>query len=599
MDKALIKFQVGPVQPFIEGAKTVRDLWTGSYLLSWLVAHAMKPVFDMRGEVVAPDIRDSPLAVFVRDGTLPAERERRTVPTLPNYFVARVPADAAAEIARECENACREAWATIEAAVRETLAGARGLPGGGGWDRLWQRQVGSFFEVRTAALTPDGFAALRQAGRAPGDDWGAQLAALGGLMDAKRSVRHVPDYALPEGEMPALKCSLMGTLERMGPARFPDSKAFWEAAAERLTHRGSRVRKSERLCAVALVKRFALAAHLADRLDIAPEELRYSDTATVAARPWLLNNGLEADVSRRDWSGQWLHANTDDADPDDDAPPDDVAERISRAKRNADGPVPTYYAILMMDGDRLGAMLRGADAETGRLLSARLTRFSLEQVQTIVEKQGFMGELIYAGGDDVLALLPVETALKCASALAAAYKEGWDAKLTAKAAPGISAGLAIVHHKEDLRFALQQAREAEKAAKTGGRDRLAIRLCKRSGEHTTTLVRWERVVEVEDLRKAFAGREGISDRWLYQLRADLGTLQALPESAARGEIERLARRIQLDGLTGEARKQRQEEVVTHILAVYAFCAAEPGRPALSDFVTLGQTASFLARGRDR
>ncbi len=35
-------FQLGPVQSFIESARTVRDLWTGSFILSWLTITAMK-----------------------------------------------------------------------------------------------------------------------------------------------------------------------------------------------------------------------------------------------------------------------------------------------------------------------------------------------------------------------------------------------------------------------------------------------------------------------------------------------------------------------------------------------------------------------------
>ena len=35
---SLIKFQIGPVQDFIAQARSTRDLWSGSYLLSFLMA---------------------------------------------------------------------------------------------------------------------------------------------------------------------------------------------------------------------------------------------------------------------------------------------------------------------------------------------------------------------------------------------------------------------------------------------------------------------------------------------------------------------------------------------------------------------------------
>ncbi len=38
MSKSLLKLQIGPVQESIAQARSTRDLWSGSYLLSWLMA---------------------------------------------------------------------------------------------------------------------------------------------------------------------------------------------------------------------------------------------------------------------------------------------------------------------------------------------------------------------------------------------------------------------------------------------------------------------------------------------------------------------------------------------------------------------------------
>ena len=56
---ALLLFQLGPVQDFIAQARSTRDLWSGSYLLSWLIAHAMKAVTDQVGPdaVIFPSLR--------------------------------------------------------------------------------------------------------------------------------------------------------------------------------------------------------------------------------------------------------------------------------------------------------------------------------------------------------------------------------------------------------------------------------------------------------------------------------------------------------------------------------------------------------------
>jgi CRISPR-associated protein Cmr2 len=58
---ALLSFFVGPVQPFIEAARSVRDLWTGSMILSWLSFQAMLPVIEELGPtaVIYPALRES------------------------------------------------------------------------------------------------------------------------------------------------------------------------------------------------------------------------------------------------------------------------------------------------------------------------------------------------------------------------------------------------------------------------------------------------------------------------------------------------------------------------------------------------------------
>jgi CRISPR-associated protein Cmr2 len=42
MNRTLLKLQIGPVQDFIAQARSTRDLWSGSYLLSWLLAAGLR-----------------------------------------------------------------------------------------------------------------------------------------------------------------------------------------------------------------------------------------------------------------------------------------------------------------------------------------------------------------------------------------------------------------------------------------------------------------------------------------------------------------------------------------------------------------------------
>jgi hypothetical protein len=42
--RQVFRFHIGPVQGFIAQARRTRDLWAGSFLLSWLAAQAMAAV---------------------------------------------------------------------------------------------------------------------------------------------------------------------------------------------------------------------------------------------------------------------------------------------------------------------------------------------------------------------------------------------------------------------------------------------------------------------------------------------------------------------------------------------------------------------------
>jgi CRISPR-associated protein Cmr2 len=202
--------------------------------------------------------------------------------------------------------------------------------------------------------------------------------------------------------------------------------------------------------------------------------------------------------------------------------------------------------------------------------------------------------LIYAGGDDVLALLPTETALACAGKLNETYRLNWATdqdgieRLLMGEQATVSAGLAVVHYKDDLRAALQAARDAEKHAKNAGRNALCVRVARRSGEDASAVVGWEQVETLQRLVRDFQG--GASDRWAYRLRAELPGFEGLPEPAFRGELERLLKRM-------EAGSQEFRDRVVEFWQGYLKRGDSAAtRVAL---ITLIQSASFLARGREQ
>jgi CRISPR-associated protein Cmr2 len=359
---------------------------------------------------------------------------------------------------------------------------------------------------------------------------------------------------------------------------------------------------------------------LAPKQRLRPTDNWFEDTAGVAAAKWYENHFDLMEYAKNRYSSQWLHWSKPDQGKEDDEEPvtDQGVWKSLLAARDTER-APTYYALLMLDGDRMGDKFRAAIGKEGhRAISAALSEFAIKEVPGIVRNN--FGTLVYAGGDDALVLLPSATALSCALQLARAFRETWEKHHPDKPDKAtLSGGIAVAHYKEDLRFVLDTARRAEKAAKEGGRNALMLTICRRSGEHTSALCPWPFVKTMTDAPartgwvEAFSN--GASDRWAYHLAAELPTLRALPVEAMRAELLRQLRR------TEEKTKRLlpPEEIAEAFDAYFQFVKEDGRKPkdaafwrraaeeqeqylagrALQSFLTLCQSASFLARGRDQ
>ena len=237
---------------------------------------------------------------------------------------------------------------------------------------------------------------------------------------------------------------------------------------------------------------------------------------------------------------------------------------------------PTYYAILSVDGDNMGKWLKGEKLPAveelihekvrdelfklykkfeeffkkshpmspsfHNLFSGRLSEFALKEVRKIVEGK-YYGKLIYAVGDDVLAFLPVEDALKCACYLNKAFKSLLGEKAS------VSAGIVFVHHKYPLSLALREVRDAQKRAKRDyGRSAVCIKHISGSGQIRTTGFRWEDKNFFDEIVKKYSDEE-LSSKFAYDLVDVVRMLQGRENkvkdetlSILEREIKRLYRR---------------------------------------------------------
>ena len=144
-------------------------------------------------------------------------------------------------------------------------------------------------------------------------------------------------------------------------------------------------------------------------------------------------------------------------------------------------------------------------------ISAALRDYSLSLVKRIVEEH-HLGKLIYAGGDDVLALVNLRDLFSVMVELRGAFSGhidrsmnvdfteevsgfvdmGEDLIMTMGPTATASAGVVIAHYKMPFALVLDKVRDmGKKAKKLEDKDAFAISLMKHSGEVSEGVAKWK------------------------------------------------------------------------------------------------------------
>ncbi|MDB0057101.1 type III-B CRISPR-associated protein Cas10/Cmr2 [Akkermansiaceae bacterium] len=444
--RSLLKFQIGPVQDFIAAARSTRDLWSGSYLLSWLVAVGIRELQKEGGKMIFPNPAGQPLLDLdkAKSGD---DHTRLLIPNFPNLFIARVEGDVD-DVASKVERAIETEWKKIANAV--WLAGQYfGLTENK--DRF-DAQVKRHLSIAWQAtpLQSDYEDAYRHNG------W---------HLDAVRQTRDFK--AWDSGPGMNEKDSLSGREEALftGSGK-PDQSNDWHKLFNKHT---------DHLGAVAIIKRCWHLAYLKAKwgFETGPDKFRIRSIPAIAAR-------------------QMKH--------DDD---EDAQEKVTGDK---------YIAAIAFDGDSIGRWVNGDFHPNKEKLaqhhsdfSKALSNFALHEVrEKIVEAEVDgtnekgrpakvpLGQLIYAGGDDVVCLVPADAALEIAEKLRTSFCKCTEETPSEKGKPDASAGIAIAHIHAPLQDLIREAQKAEKRAKkTVDRSAFSVTLMKRSGEISHWGSKWK------------------------------------------------------------------------------------------------------------
>ena len=343
---------------------------------------------------------------------------------------------------------------------------------------------------------------------------------------------------------------------------------------------------------------------------------------------------------------------------------DDEPERrrVEKAIRNALGQsrIETYYALLLMDGDRMGRILSGDDPHhsitcaesfhpTVRLgfkkeakdhsdiiayvnakramspnrhlaISAALNEFALHVVPAVIEDE-HLGRVLYAGGDDVLAMLPASDLLPAMRRLRHAYSgadpqdasrqwcDAKDSRSRLLCRDGFamlrgrlmrmmghrataSCGAVIAHYQAPLAAVMRELRAAEGRAKDAGRNRFSLTVIKRSGGALNLTDGWDEPLSLLLDTRDFLGEPGVSRRAVYH---SLVWLRDLPDDADTDMLGPLLA-FQFDRQISD-RKVRDSHDVPGIAQRLARLAVErgSGRDRIDWLGGFLSVAEFLAR----
>ncbi len=636
-DKHTIHFTFGSPQDFISQARRTRDLWAGSYIMSYLAGKAMRALEEENTDsdgskrtIIFPAVEKDPLMRAIREQVTPDKTAEINTPeylaamvgSLPNRFSAKVqePIDG-----KVCVDAIKEAWKKIQEKALEHLK-LRAEDSFNPDMEIWDRQVKNTWEFSWVI----------------GDEHN--------LLDQRKNLR--THYPPPEkGE----KCTICGERQALSKNecdRKKGVKKWWEDVAKDFNGRNKKKDEEgnglhfneegkERLCAVCTIKRiFPLIAKQA----IGWEQLHnYPSTPYLAAIDWIIQllDKTEGDdeLSRKvtkfiaaakdackykpkkqgkgetatkicgihkhpqiakyrlleDLDGNFFFPDTIrnkerflthlNKKPDGDKIRKKVFDALNELiKQDGLEKQSPFYALLLMDGDNMGQLLATdypgiAPDEHKRNVSDALAKFTAEVPKIVYDKNGV---LIYAGGDDVFAMMPLNSALECAKEIKDAYLSAFKSHVShiPPEKSTISAAIVYSHMNNALGTLIKDVHKLLDDVAKGktGRNAFAVRVWKRGGPIITFAKKWDDkdkkidwIDELKQLKEDF-GKDDYSSKFFYKIRTLFDLLE--PQDGADAGIFNDRQREQL--LASEYMKNRTisidlETAEKRVKKLLAFC----------------------------
>ncbi len=618
MKQYMLIFSLGSVQTFIEQARKTRDLWLGSFLLAKLMEAAMQEVEDAQSA-----------KPFVFPTNRKLDKEDRHA-TLSHKYVAIFDSFADAQAAvDQSKLGMKKFWDGLSNDVRQAVI-PNEYRNNKTFKDMWDSQSDLYTCFETFWVIVENET----------DDYADWLGRAGRALEARKRLK---DFQFREE--PGEKSTISGERQALPgmvdghPATREQTREFWVRVARRRSAKEISNDGSERLDAVDTIKRFATESDLiipktfpstssvatatfverlledlkADQLDEwrkATDSDRISDSSSPDVIPYLENLAgtveKKRDVLRRDGDCYFKETFTARRLERDYAILKDAPGIADKGRKGLQDlfaatdkelirrPTP-YYAVLKMDGDHMGDLLRtvAVNQERHVNLSKALSSFAHEKAPILIEKE-YPARLVYAGGDDVLALAPlardlsegerkkqgiIYTLLDLVDQLRHRFDDEIKDKVPDFTDPvAASMGIAIAHHYTPLSAVLRATRDAEELAKNRyNRNALVVTIMRRSGEQTRVGCHWQykdeggKDLEPEGQPILLFSKfydlfdlDILSPKCIFTLLEEAPTLVSLEFNGEREEppeeIERLRRAAQASEIKRVLRRQRNEKL---------------------------------------
>lgn len=491
MSQFVLVLSVGPVQGFIMAARRSRDLWSGSWLLSEMAKATAQYLYQNKAQMVFPYITPETADDLKANSDF-------SVGNKIQVLVEANSIDEVKSLAKQASDAAKQRFKDVANEAKSELKG-KALR-----ESIWSEQVDDYVEVQSAWVKIDEQTDYKQAC----DQVASILAARKATRDfAASAASHATDsaYMLP-------KSSLDGARETV----------LKEGEVSQSIRRQLGLSESEQLDCAGVLK----------RLGGKGQAEQFTPITRVAADAWIrsltdeqrnvLNEAYEALVGDKlatrvkgndgcynnfPYDAQYLYRSRLEAmlaksqlntlsDAEQDA-----LKQLQAALKSiwaSHGQPSSYGVLLLADGDRMGELLdKASNVKQHQSVTQALSHFAGGVAKTM---RKYQGHCIYAGGDDVLGLVPLHQAYACAEALANDFKDALQSvanDLHAEKPPTLSVGLAICHINTPLGHIRQLAQRAEKHAKGDHmpadkqRNALGISLAIRSGNTTDIRIGWD------------------------------------------------------------------------------------------------------------